>query len=165
MKLTKTIVLCFVFLFATSCRKQLTCSNREIESKLVSASYAGNLSQVKLLIAQGANINQPYCGYWPAIQAAATAGKNETIQYLLSQGAQVDIGGKFNETALMCAAGKGHLETVKLLVANGANINAYDEMVFNTPLKIAKKKGYQEIAKYLESNGATETIWWHKFFI
>jgi ankyrin repeat protein len=163
MKSANAIILFIVLFFTISCRQKLTCSNREIESKLVNATYAGNLSQVKLLIAQGANINQPYCGSWPALHAAATSGKNETIQYLLAQGAKIDIGGKFNETALMCAVGGGHLETVKLLVANGANINAYDEMVFDTPLKIAKKKGYGEIGQYLEARGAKENIWWHKF--
>ena len=166
-KMKRRIITILFLLFLipeVSCRKQTTAfGNRGIDGELSAAVWEGNISQMKILIARGADVNKTCCGRVPSLHAAAYGAHNEVIKYLLTQGAKVDIGGKFNETALMIAASKGHLETVKLLVANGADVNAYDEMVFETPLKCAMKNGHQEIIKYLVSQGAKENIWWHKF--
>lgn len=66
----------------------------------------GNLDIVKLLIANGADVNQKNFRGATALMAAAIDGIPSVVRYLLEQGADVNASDKDGTTALMCAEGR-----------------------------------------------------------
>jgi ankyrin repeat protein len=130
--------------------------SRDIDGQLSMAAWEGNVTLMKSLIAKGADVNATCCGRMPPMHAAAYGGHNKAIEYLLEQGAKVDIGGKFNETALMIAVTEGHYDTAKLLIDKGASVNAYDEVEYATPLKLAIMNGHKKIISLLQKHDAKE---------
>jgi len=66
----------------------------------------GNLEMVKLLIANGAAVNQKNVRGATALMAAAIDGTPSVVRYLLEQGADVTARDKDGTTALMCAEGR-----------------------------------------------------------
>ena len=66
----------------------------------------GDLEIVKLLIANGANVNQKNVRGATALMAAAIDGTASVVRYLLEQGADVNARDKDGTTALMCAEGR-----------------------------------------------------------
>ena len=66
----------------------------------------GNLEMVKLLIANGAEVNQKNFRGGTALMAAAVDGIPSVLRYLLQQGADVNASDKDGTTALMCAEGR-----------------------------------------------------------
>ena len=78
--------------------------------ELIQASKGGDLSQVKSLIIEGANVHTEEGDY--ALRWAAIRGHLKVVKYLVSKGANVHAS---NDVALRCAAGGGHFEVVKYL--------------------------------------------------
>lgn len=66
----------------------------------------GNLEMVKLLLANGADVNQKNFRGSTALMAAAIDGTPSVVRYLLEQGADVNASDKDGITALMCAEGR-----------------------------------------------------------
>ena len=66
----------------------------------------GNLEMVKLLVANGADVNQKNVRGATALMAAAIDGIPSVVRYLLEQGADVNASDKDGTTALMCAEGR-----------------------------------------------------------
>jgi ankyrin repeat protein len=66
----------------------------------------GDLEMVKLLIANGADVNQKNVRGATALMAAAIDGTASVVRYLLEQGADVNARDKDGTTALMCAEGR-----------------------------------------------------------
>ena len=66
----------------------------------------GNLEMVKLLIANGADVNLKNARGATALMAAAIDGIPSVVRYLLEQGADVNASDKDGTTALMCAEGR-----------------------------------------------------------
>ena len=61
---------------------------------------------VKLLVANGADVNQKNVRGATALMAAAIDGIPSVVRYLLEQGADVNASDKDGTTALMCAEGR-----------------------------------------------------------
>jgi ankyrin repeat protein len=61
---------------------------------------------VKLLIANGADVNQKNVRGATALMAAAIDGIPSVVRYLLEQGADVNAKDQDGTTALMCAEGR-----------------------------------------------------------
>lgn len=66
----------------------------------------GDLEIVKLLIANGADVNQKNVRGATALMAAAIDGPAAVVRYLLEQGADVNARDEDGTTALMCAEGR-----------------------------------------------------------
>jgi len=155
-------------LFKAYRKKKLLQEN--LNKQLIEASKDGNLSQVKSLIIEGADIHDwedcalneaAHSGHLEVVKYlvedceanvhpddectlrwAAEGGHLEIVKYLVSKGANVHVGG--NE-ALRKAVWKGHLDVVKYLVSKGANVHAHNELA----LSMAAEGGHLEVVKYL----------------
>ncbi len=115
---------------------------------LYTASIKGNLSDVKRLIAAGADVNKEHFGLTP-LYGASKNGYLEIVERLIAAGA--DVNKSQTSTPLFIASYMGHLNVVERLIAAGADVNkarAY------TPLYIACENGYLEIVERLITAGA-----------
>ena len=90
---------------------------------LMLASRDGNTPVVKLLIANGADVNAKDTTQTKdtALMLATQAGKQNVAELLLNAGAMVDAKSRLGWTALMIASDRRFQELVKLLIIRGAN--------------------------------------------
>jgi ankyrin repeat protein len=123
------------------------------QKSLFQAVIESNEASVKLLLAEGAEVDaRDEIGKTPLI-IAADKGYFPIVQLLIQNGADINAQHNLHWTALMFAAGKGHSAIVKLLVENGANINFVSKSDY-TALILASAAGYAEIVDLLLENGA-----------
>jgi ankyrin repeat protein len=130
------------------------------ESVLMTATRAGNLEIVKLLLKYGANPNRgTFTGSFPellgatALFYAAGNGNVEIAKALIDGGANVNVRTKGGFTPLMEAAQAGSYEVAKLLIERGADPNAKDAKG-QTALTLASGGRQSEIQKLLTTAGA-----------
>ena len=92
---------------------------------LLLAAYEGDVTTVKSLIDQGADVNQKDNSGMTALIWAASEGRLDVTKVLLAKGADVNVMHKQSYvTPLMAAAFSGHAELVQLLLTKGSKINA-----------------------------------------
>ena len=123
---------------------------------LLFAAVYGHKEVVKLLIAEGANVNvKGAFDEWTPLQLAASEGYKEIVELLISNGADVNAKVDWNGTTpLHEAAMSGHKEIVELLIDNGADVNAKKKGYGYTPLHYAATYGYKEVVELLIAKGA-----------
>ncbi len=115
--------------------------------------FDGNADIVQLLIAHGADMNvQDRWGFTP-LHAALRGPSVETAKLLIRRRAHVQTRSHDDETPLHAAAALGDLEIVRLLVAQGAEVRA-ETRTAETPLLRAAQKGRLAIAEFLIAKGA-----------
>ena len=123
---------------------------------LAAGAHNGNITVVKFLIFQGANIHAKdrYCRT-PLHVAAVRSENLEIVKYLVSVGADVNAKGDYNSTPLGRAVGfNENLEVVEFLVTKGADVNAKSPIFDGTLLHMAAWGNKNvEIAKFLVSKG------------
>ena len=107
------------------------------------------ISEIKLLIESGANINMQDHNGETVLMHAGGNNRIESLQLLLDHGADINIQDNFGRTALMFAVGNNRIEIVQLLIEYGADINIQDNDGMTISM-LAKKFGYPKIIKLLE---------------
>ena len=123
------------------------------QKSLLQAVIESNEASVKLLLAEGAEVDaRDEIGKTPLI-IAADKGYFPIVQLLIQNGADINAQHNLHWTALMFAAGNGHSAIVKLLVEKGANMNFVSKSDY-TALILASAAGYAEIVDLLLENGA-----------
>jgi hypothetical protein len=113
---------------------------------LIDAAHAGDVGQVKALLAAGADANARNADGGTALMAAAGKGHLEVVQALLAARADANAKADKGYTALTFAASSGHLKVVQALLAAGADVNAKREHGV-TALMLASENGYREIVQ------------------
>ncbi|MGB2862177.1 MAG: M56 family metallopeptidase, partial [Sedimentisphaerales bacterium] len=79
-------------------------SERKPTKSLHQAVVDGDIEQVKLLIAKGADVNASMAGQsWTPLLDAANAGHAQVVKVLLENGAKVDVGDDYGYTPLVYA--------------------------------------------------------------
>ncbi len=136
------------------------CGSTEIEQ----ASSTGNLELVKLLIAQGADVNSVDTeSTWEKtpLLAASEAGNHKVVALLLSHGADPEITNAAGASALRKAAYRGHVATVKALLEGGADPESDTDYYQRSPwvwtiLGASKGKSadYKSVLTLLHKHGA-----------
>jgi ribosomal protein S6 len=120
---------------------------------LAAAAYRGDQDKVKLLIANGADIDAAdKCKNTP-LSLSVNKGYEKIVEVLIDNGADINQVNKHGRTPLLDAAHKGHENIVKLLIAKGADIDKADKSG-RTPLLAAANNGYEDIVEVLISNKA-----------
>jgi len=123
------------------------------QKNLIQAVIENNEVSVRLLLAEGAEVDaRDEIGKTPLI-IAADKGYFPIVQLLIQNGADINAQHNLHWTALMFAAGNGHSAIVKLLVENGVNMNLVSKSDY-TALILASAAGYAEIVDLLLENGA-----------
>ena len=123
---------------------------------LMIASSIGFIKIVKILIANGADVNaiEEDIGR-TALMYSAWRGDTAVVEALLGKGSGVNVQNKFGETALMYAAGEGHTKIVEILLVNGSDVNVTTDSG-KTALDFAIMNGYTNIAQLLKKTRKKE---------
>ena len=123
------------------------------DTPLHSAASNGEVSEVKALLAKGAEVDAKTKYGSTPLHLAAWKGHLDVVKELLAKGAEVNAKNKYGETPLYKAAENGHLDVVKELLAKGAEVNAKNKYG-ETPLDLAIDNGHWDVVKELLAKGA-----------
>jgi tetratricopeptide (TPR) repeat protein len=118
-----------------------------------------NNTEIKTLIADGADVNARGDRGWRPLQIAATQCTLDIVELLLTKGADIDAADNENSwSALQRVAGcqsceKSSKEIVALLLARGADVNSKDNYQ-GTPLHAAARTSRKDVVELLIARGA-----------
>jgi len=127
-------------------------------SDINSAAMKGDIDTIRLLLAEGYDINDRQNEWYStplmfAVQNSNGTSSIETVRFLLDHGANINVANGSGNTALFFAAlysnSTSSIETVKLLLEYGANVNVFTTNRY-TPLMLA--------VKYSNTTSSNETI-------
>jgi len=119
------------------------------------ASLKGDLSKLKELLVEGADINAKDGYQLTPLDYALAAGQSNAAKFLLNQGADINIHKtpRYRDYSLLHRATRaGLLEIVQILIEKGIPV---DINHFGTALHVAASYGHKEIAEFLISKGAS----------
>lgn len=116
------------------------------------AAWLGDTKTMKILLATGADVNEPIEAYINPLVAASESGNPAAIHLLLDHGANINQRDENGSTALMYATGAGQVESVRVLISRGAGISASGPN--GSALNIATQTNHPEIVNVLKGAGA-----------
>jgi ankyrin repeat protein len=126
----------------------------QLDKAFIQSAYKGNLEEVKVLVAKGADVNlQDQKKRTPLILAAYN-GHTEVVEFLIGKGADVNAGDSDRQTALLYASKRSFNETAALLLEKGADVNAQSRKKGITALMIAAVADNEELVRMLLDHGA-----------
>jgi uncharacterized protein len=126
----------------------------ELSTVLMVAAMAGKTDTSKLLLANGARVNDKTKLGRTALTWASWRGMTDTVKALLGAGADVNSRDKRGVSPLNYAVQKGRTETVLVLLNAGANPNFHHTESGQTALIDAVMRGYIDIVRVLLEHGA-----------
>ena len=127
----------------------IDCPTSELSfNALGAASFRGNLSMVKLLVKQGADINAKGGSSGNALNLACTGEHMAVVNFLFEIGADVDARLNDGGTALIGASSGGRRDAVQVLVGKAANVDIQREDG-ETALFQASQYGYKDVVEIL----------------
>ncbi|KAG0209758.1 hypothetical protein BGX28_009978 [Mortierella sp. GBA30] len=137
--------------------------DREGETALLKASYAGCFSVVCFLLKRGASVYQRDKDGWTALHNASSKGYIDIAQVLLEKGeADINARSKMGHTPLINAASKGDIPMVLYFLnhakANPLLKNSFSEMAYD--VAAANSEAY--LCDILQSS---ERQWWKEWVI
>jgi ankyrin repeat protein len=118
------------------------------------ASSKGDLSTVKKLLTEGADVNATDSSGRTALVEAAWGGHTDIVKYLIEKGANVNTGDNVGYTALMRASEEGHNAVVTVLVQKNADVNLRGKVRGTTALMLAAEQGHIKTLEILLEHGA-----------
>ena len=121
----------------------------------MSASSAGHVEVMELLLANGADANVGNDNQ--QIPLHYHKGREGVASLLIKSTAKINRRDKYGSSALSRAASCGQMAVVEQLLAAGANIDIRDKEG-NTPLHLACESGHEQLALYLAQTGADKTM-------
>lgn len=138
--------------------KATFCVNQAIDNHgntlLGLAAKKGHITSIKILLGQGARIDQSNFEDISPLWIAIFYHRTEVIKLLLERKANPNKAKYNGVTPLWIAAQSGYVEAIKILLENGAKINQEENNMGLTPLCIAAQNGHVEALKILLNNGA-----------
>ncbi|MGQ0732135.1 MAG: ankyrin repeat domain-containing protein [Acidobacteriota bacterium] len=129
-------------------------TSRGREARVAEAAQRGDLSAIRLLLQQGADVNGSLGDGMTALHWAAAHGDGEMAGVLLAARAAVGAGTRIGQhTPLHVAAKAGHGAVVRLLVEAGADVRARTT-TGATALHLAAASGARDAVELLIDRGA-----------
>ncbi|UCD49196.1 MAG: ankyrin repeat domain-containing protein [Phycisphaerales bacterium] len=116
------------------------------------AAMQGDIEQLNLHIARGADLNKADKGNMTALARATMTGRLEAVKVLVAAGADIN-GPSFMGPPIVVAVSRMQREIVEFLVAEGADVNAKGRGG-QTALIAAASVGQQEVVELLVAKGA-----------
>lgn len=129
---------------------------QDLNAALTNAVQEGDIDKIRLLIADGADVNARSDNQWTPQVIAALGFDTEAIKTMFGQGATMSEVG-LGWTALMIATIEGRLEVVSTLLEHGAEVNAQNDQGW-TALRFAVSMDDAEILRVLLDAGADANI-------
>ncbi len=114
------------------------------------AAIAGQANVVKILLDNGASVNEKNSKGETLLLLAASRGHLAVVKLLLERGADVNMADNNNERPLHVAANQGHPKVVQALIESGANRTLLNNDG-NTPLQEAINGGNEEVVALLRA--------------
>jgi ankyrin repeat protein len=124
-----------------------------LQDALILATQNCSWGVIKVLIANGTDVNPRGEGFGHVLQAASWKGDIDLVQSLINAGADVNVLAGHYGTALQAAAWNGHRSVSKLLISKGADMNVQGGYYGNA-LQAASWAGHYDLVKQLISDGA-----------
>ena len=118
------------------------------------AAFAGDVAEVKRLLAAGADVTVANNYGVNAMQLAADTANAELIALLLKAGADANSPNPEGETALHLVARAGNVEAAKLLLKAGSKVDAREHFGEQTPLMWAVARRHPSMVELLAAKGA-----------
>lgn len=138
-------------------KNNVSVDRKDEKTSITPLMISENIETIKLLIKQGANLNdKDIDGKTKLIQIISNykgADKLNIIKLLLDKEAKVDITDNNKNTPLHYASRNDEIEIMKLLIEKGADVNAIGNHEI-TPLMEAVTSGSIEAVKLLIEKGA-----------
>jgi ankyrin repeat protein len=128
-----------------------------LNAALINAAQEGDLNKIKLLIADGADVNAESRDQWMPVMIAAVGCNVEMVKTLFGQRATPNASDGQGWTALMIATIEGHVEVVRALLEHGAQTNIRNNEGW-TALRFAVSMDETEILHLLLNAGADANI-------
>uniref|UniRef100_A0AAX7TV94 Tetratricopeptide repeat, ankyrin repeat and coiled-coil containing 2a n=1 Tax=Astatotilapia calliptera TaxID=8154 RepID=A0AAX7TV94_ASTCA len=126
------------------------------ETALTAAAGCGCLSVCRLLLDQGAAVEQGNKQGVTPLFSAVRRGHWQVVELFLNQGVEVNMVDQQGRTSLMTAASEGHMSTAQLLLDHGASLEQTDREGL-TALSWACLKGQLSLVRELVERGAATT--------
>ena len=137
----------------------LSASNPASDSPLADAVMRGDSAGLRVLLKQGADVNEVQGDGMTALHWAASRGNLAATRMLVSAGARLDpVTRNGNYTPLHLAAQNGRAEAVKALLAAGANVNATTSSGGASALHFAASSGDAATIDALVDKGASVNV-------
>lgn len=137
----------------------MNAKNREGKSPLYFAIEFNNVTIAKLLLKNGANVNEKMNHGLTALHEAIKQRAEKCVDLLLTHGAEVNAKDIYSKTPLHLAARLNYLDeqtmdkVVKLLLDNGANVNDYTNLG-ETAFHCAIVNGNEKLVRLFLNYGA-----------
>ncbi len=139
---------------AVAAREDVNARRVDGSTPLQWAAFAGDVAEVKRLIAAGADVKaKNNYGISPMLLAADIAS-TELIQLLLKNGADANSANPDGETALHLVVRAGNIDAAKLLLKAGAKVDPRDKLGEQTPLMWAVARRHPAMVEFLLAHGA-----------
>lgn len=122
--------------------------------ELHDAAAAGDLAAVKLILVDGADVDERGPNAETALIAAALANQVEIVELLLAHGADIQARNAGGFTALHAAAYAGSIPVAQLLLDRGARLEGNDNKAGATPLMVAAEQGQPALVELFVARGA-----------
>ncbi|KAM9346470.1 protein TANC2 [Symphorus nematophorus] len=126
------------------------------ETALTAAAGSGRLAVCRLLLDQGAAVEQGNRRGVAPLFSAVRRDHWQVVELLLNHGVEVNMVDQQGRTALMTAASEGHKTTGQLLLDHGASLDQTDREGL-TALSWACLKGKLQLVRELVDRGAATT--------
>src|SRR5436190_6838814 len=119
-------------------------------NELIAAASDGDVTAVRRLLDEGAEVEAGDNAGWTSIIQAARSGHNEVVRLLLEHGANPNVveHGNQDMTPLHWAATSNNIDCVKTLLEHGADLNATTTSGY-TPLMLAADTGTSQLTQLL----------------
>ena len=131
----------------------VNCSDTTGQNPLHHACYLGHLGIAKILIDNGAKINQRVSDLQlTPLHGATMNGDPKLVAFLVENGADIHAKDSEGATPLLAACWIGALDTVKYLVSNGAHLDI-ETNYGATPLHCACQSSNLGLVRFLIKNG------------
>ncbi|NHF59545.1 hypothetical protein FK220_009350 [Flavobacteriaceae bacterium TP-CH-4] len=128
-------------------------NHSENQTPLMRAAADGALGTVKILIANGVDVNEMLYGEGTALYRALQHSNSEIAGLLLESGADPNLGSTSDGYPIMAAIASGDEEMVRLLIKRGADVNRSFPGDGNAMIQAARY-GFLGIMKILVEAGA-----------
>ena len=127
--------------------------NAALHLEIVKTKIDNVSSEIKSLIKQGADVNQPNREGDSPAKLAFMRNNQDLVKYLIEKRAYINQQDRHGHTLLLLAALENNEEMMIFFIERGADINQQDNYG-RTPLHLVTLWGNEKMAKYLVEKGA-----------